>query len=111
MPGIGGSMLIGWLLVAAIFFWGTLAMAAGVGLLLRGNWARVLALLLAAFAALAGLLYMVVVVLLVAGFRVVRSDNQAPYLVGDSIAAMLFLGYAVFAYAVLLHPARAEEFR
>ena len=111
LPGIGGSSLISWLTVAIIFFWGTSAIAAGIGLLARGNWARVLCLMLGAFAGLVGMLYMMVVILLVSGFQVIASDDQTLYLVGDSVGSVFFLGYGIFSYVVLLHPARVEEFR
>lgn len=111
LPGIGGNRVIAWLLLAIVFFWGSLAIAAGVGLLFRGSWARFLTLILGAVGVMVGMLYMLVAILLASGFRDNSTDSPEVFLVLDSIVAVFFLGYGVFAYLVLLHPKRAQEFR
>jgi hypothetical protein len=111
LPGIGGNRIIGWLLVLIVFSWGLLAMTAGFGLLFRGGWARLLALMLGAFAALVGFLYGTVAVMILVGFRVVTSDNQSAHVVMGALGCFFFLGYGIVTYAVLLYPGRVEEFR
>jgi hypothetical protein len=76
--------------------WGGLAIAGGVGLIKRRNWGRILTLVLGGIAGVLAILS------LIGTFQ------------GGGVASLvnvlIYAGYAVFAFVVLLNPQNAREF-
>jgi hypothetical protein len=97
-----------------LFFlgWGVLSIAAGVGLLLRQQWARIVALVLAGVASLAGLGEIVFsVIVLSAGSRV---PQVIPMLLliflVKMVMGLILVFYCIWTYVVLLNSRNASEF-
>jgi hypothetical protein len=100
--------------------WGVLAMVAGIGLLHRHQWARILALVLAGVAGLAGLGEVVFGIFLSAGNPVPQAapflaPQGLPFLLLFFLVKMVF-GMVLFSYClwnstVLLIPRNVSEFR
>jgi hypothetical protein len=115
MPGgrMGmGPMIIALVVSMIILFWGVGAIASGIGMLNRRRWARVLTLILGGFGAVAGLILLFVAAAVCfapafgpqAGFMIVI---YLLYL----FLGLLFLGYCLWTYLILLSSRYAVEFR
>jgi hypothetical protein len=107
-----GVFVIALLVCLVILFWGVGAVSAGIGLLNRRNWARVLTLILGGFGAIAGLFF-----LFLAGamFFVPRFGPGANMLIVGYLIylflGLLFVGYGLWIYLVLLSSRYSVEFR
>lgn len=102
---VGGVMMfVGAVIVFAI---AALHLWAGSGVLKRQAWARVVTLILASISGLFGLLGLLTLgQALFGAFR-----PPAASLAGNAVAILLYLGYAVLCYAVLLSPSASREFK
>ncbi len=98
--GVGGSLaFLGTLMMilsVAALAWGAAAIPSGIGLLMRRNWGRVLALILAAVAGLMGL------------------AGLLPIFLGGGFSTVMYLvfygGYAAWVFLVLLRARVRSEF-
>ena len=98
--------------IVVIFLWGAAAIVTAIGLLYRGGWARILALLNGGCAFPVGLLYFTLAILFLVGTMPNTPAEDRAYHVLMSLAkTVFFLGYGIWTYIVLLNPKRVEEFR
>jgi hypothetical protein len=118
-PGIGGGIAIAMVVIIAIIAWGTGAIIAGIGVVNRRQWGRILTLVLGGFSALVGLLY------LIAAIQVLATPMPPPAFGGPPgaggakavtflvtlLLALVFIGYTIWTYIVLLNSRYAAEFR
>jgi hypothetical protein len=111
LPGLGGGAALSWLSVAAIGFWGTGAIVAGIGLLCRAGWARTCMLLLGGCAGAVGFLYLAATVLLLTTRDPGQSEDHVIAVLVSLGGAVLFLGHCAWSYVILLQERFAREFR
>jgi hypothetical protein len=97
----GAVVLVG---VLAMLF-GAAYIFAGIGVLNRRNWARILSLVLGGFTGLGALLG------LLGSFRMIANPGQMGAGLGNLSVAGLQLGYVIFMYTILLNARFASEFR
>jgi hypothetical protein len=111
LPGLGGGMALSMLVVLAILSWGIGAIVAGIGMIHRGAWSRLLGLCLAGFAAAVGMLYLAatVLVLVVRGIGV--QEGQIFEFLSSFLGTVFFLGHCLWSFLVLLKPHYASEFQ
>jgi hypothetical protein len=106
LPGLGGSKIVTLAQIAFIFFFSTGTIVAAIGLLCRGGWSRMFALILGGFAGSAGCLYAFSSIMSVTTAGVPREQ-----LVVSVAGSIFFLGYCVATFWILLHPRRVAEFQ
>jgi hypothetical protein len=106
--GLGDSAMAIIIPLVAIFLWGAAAIVTAIGLLYRGGWARILALLNGGCAFPVGLLYFTLAMLFMVG---TTTEDRAYHVIMSLAKTVFFLGYGIWTYIVLLNPKRTEEFR
>jgi hypothetical protein len=110
--GLGNlGFAVAFVILLFILLWGIGAIVAGVGVINRRQWGRVLALVLGGIAAVAGLLSLFAAVMVMATpalgpFDDIRVMIFMIYL----LLAMVFLGYCIWTYVVLLNSRYSAEF-
>jgi hypothetical protein len=114
LPGFGGGIVFAYIIVLAILLWGIGAIFAGVGIVNRAQWGRVLCLVLAGFAAVVGVLYLIGAISIISAPRIGGpgfNDGRGLGFMISLFIGLLFLGYCVWSFAVLLNSRYGAEFR
>lgn len=109
-PGAGlAGILAGAILVVAflILVVAVLEILAGIGVLNRKNWARILTLVLGGLSAVLGLVH---IFGMVSAMNNPFPEDRAGAVFVSLLLVLLYVGYTVLVYVILLNPAYAEEF-
>lgn len=110
-PGAGlagafaGAIIIVAFLILVV---AVLEILAGVGVLNRKNWARIMTLVLGGLSALLGLLHIFGVV---GAMNNPFPEDRAGAVLVNLLLIFLYIGYTVLVYVILLNPAYADEFQ
>ena len=111
IPAFGSALGIAIGICVAIILWGIGVIVAGIGVINRSQWGRVLTLILGGIAALVALLFVW------AGVHSLTEQGQfgGPPDVGGVLllflTGLILLGYTILAYIILLNPVYGSEFR
>lgn len=105
----GGHLVVVVALILMVVLWGILAVTSGIGVLNRKQWARILLLILSALGAAVGML-----IILGAVNELNAGANNPETMMGVFIwfaLAAALIGFAIWAYVVLLSSRNSSEFR
>jgi hypothetical protein len=111
IPGLAGGLVALFVLGVLAFVWGLAAIVTGIGIVSRGRWARILAMILGGMAAGGGLFF-----LFAAVAALTSPDNGGPMgdrLVGFAVCVLIgliLIGDCVWSFVILLNGRYAAEF-
>ena len=112
MPGVGGGFVASFVVVLLIFLWGLAAVVAGIGIVNRSQWARILAMVLAGIAAAGGLFFLFAAVsTLTTNAGAGPVEDQLVGFVACVLIGLLLIGHCVWSFVILLNSRYAAEFR
>lgn len=109
-PGVGGGMAILILFAVGLLSWGLGAIVAGIGVVNRRQWGRVLTLVLGGFGILIGLLFLVGAIQILSNPFAGGGERTLSFLI-SLLIAIAFLGHCIWTYIVLLNSRYGAEFR
>jgi hypothetical protein len=112
MPGFGAGMAVVMVVTILILLWGALAMVAGIGVINRKQWGRILNLIVTGIGAAAGLLSLVGAIVALSA-AADAGPGRGPVMMGSMLnflVAFVLIGYCIQSYIVLLGSRGASEF-